>query len=169
MVCAWAAIFLTIGNYVDVFLGAGYILAVFALMLPLSKNFWGGSLLAAVGAVLLAFMFCAFSYIRLVPFLMFFGLHPTVNYLQKKYVKKKPLHVLAFLLKAVWFDLVMWFCWQFIFVAFFGVDQASWYDFVMQYFYIVLFVGGTVAFAVYDYLIFACQRTADWCVKRIRR
>ena len=167
--CAASAVFLTIGSYVDFLLGAGYILAVFALMIPLSKDFWGGSLLAAIGATLLAFMFCAFSFLKLAPFLMFFGLHPTANYLQKKYIKKKPLHVLVFLLKAVWFELVLWFAWQFFLVELFALNEATWYEFVMQYFYVVLFAGGTVLFAFYDYAIFMCQRTADWCVRRIRR
>lgn len=167
--CAASAIFLTIGSYVDVFLGAGYILAVFALMIPLSKDFWGGALLAALGSVLLAFMFCAFSFLRLAPFLMFFAFHPTVNYFQKKYVKKTPLHILAFFVKAVWFELVMWFSWRFILVELFALNEAVWYDFVMRYFYLVLFVGGTLVFALYDYAIFMCQRTADWCVKRIKR
>lgn len=167
--CAAAAIFLTLGSYVDFMLGAGYILAVFSIMFPLSKDFWGGAFLAAIGAVLLSFMFCGFAFLKLAPFLMFFGLHPIVNYLQKKYIKKKPLHLPVFLVKAVWFELVIWFAWQFFLVELFALNEATWYEFVMQYFYVVLFVGGTVVFAAYDYAIFACQRTADWCVKRIRR
>lgn len=167
--CAFAAVCLTAGCYVDFLLGAGYILAVFAIMIPLSKDFWWGALLAALGAVLLSFMFCGFSILYLLPFLMFFGLHPVINYFQKKYVKKFWLHSIVFVLKAVWFDLVMWFAWQFILVELFGLDQATWYDFVTRYFFVVLFVGGTAVFAAYDYMIFLCQRTAYLLVKRIRR
>lgn len=167
--CAAAAICLTVGCYVDFLLGAGYILAVFALMFPLAKDFWGGALLAAVGAVLLSFLFCGFSILYLAPFLMFFGLHPTVNYLQSKYIKKKWLHALVFLVKAVWFDLVVWFAWQFFLVELFALNEATWYGFVMQYFYYVLFFGGTAVFAVYDFAIFMCQRTAVVFLKRIRR
>ena len=57
LACTAAALCLTVGSYVDFLLGAGYILAVFSLMIPLSKEFWAGSLFAAVGASLLAFLF----------------------------------------------------------------------------------------------------------------
>lgn len=167
--CAVAAVALTVGCYVDFLLGAGYIIAVFAMQIPLSKDFWWGSLLAAVGAFLLSFLFYGFSILYVAPFLMFFGLHPTVNYFQKKYVKKIWLHGLLYFAKAIWFDLVLWFCWQFFLVELFALNEATWYPFVEQYFYLVLFVGGTLVFALYDFAIFACQRTANVLVKRIRR
>lgn len=167
--CAVAAVCLTVGCYVDFLLGAGYILAVFAIMIPLSKQCWQGAVLAALGSVLLAFMFCGFSFLYLAPFLLFFGIHPVVNYFQKKYIAKNWLHALVFLGKAAWFDLVMWFAWHFFLVELFALDEATWYPFVAQYFYYVLFLGGTVVFALYDFAIFGCQRTADALVKRIRR
>lgn len=37
LACTAAALCLTVGSYVDFLLGAGYILAVFSLMIPLSK------------------------------------------------------------------------------------------------------------------------------------
>lgn len=166
--CAVAAGSLTLGCYVDVFLGAGYIIAVFALMIPLSKEFIWGDALAYLGAVLLSFLFYGFSVIRLLPFIAFFGLHPLANFLQKKYVKRNALHVLCFLVKAVWFDLAMWLTWS-IFVPIFGLSEATWYPVVEQYFFLVLFLGGTLFFLVYDYMIFLCQRSANNLVKRIRR
>ena len=51
--CAIAALALTMGCYVEMLLGFGYVLAVFALMVPLSKDFVLGNVLAAIGAVLL--------------------------------------------------------------------------------------------------------------------
>ena len=88
---------------------------------------------------------------------------------EKKYVKKAWLHVACFAVKAIWFDLVMWFSWQFLLVELFGLSEASWYPFVSRYFFAVLFIGGTLVFACYDYAIFLCQRTMNALVKRIRR
>lgn len=167
--CAVAALALTLGSYVDVLLVAGYLVADFALMVPLAKNYFWGALLAYLGAVLLAFMFCGFSVFMLMPFLVFFGLHPLVNHLQRRYAKRPWQKALFFLGKAVWFDLAMWLMWTFVLVPVFGVDSATWYPFVQRYFFAVLFVGGTLFFAVYDYMIFLCQRSADIAIRRIRR
>ncbi len=167
--CAFAALSLTLGSYVDVFLAAGYLLADFALMVPLAKNFFWGAFLAYLGAVLLAFMFCGFSIFMLLPFLAFFGLHPLLNHIQRRYAKRPWQNALFFLGKAVWFDLAMWLMWAVVLVPVFGVASATWYPFVERYFFAVLFLGGTLFFAAYDIMIFLCQRSADRVVMRIRR
>ena len=167
--CAVAAVALTLGSYVDFLLAAGYLVAVYALMVPLAKHFVWGNVMAFLAAVLLAFLFCGFAIFQLLPFAAFFGLHPLVNYLQKRYVKKKWLHGVVFLGKAVWFDLSMWLMWAVVLVPIFGVESATWYPYITQYFFVVLFLGGTVFFAAYDYMIFLCQRSVDIAVARIRR
>lgn len=166
--CAVAAVSLTVGSYVDVLLATGYILAVFALMVPLSKEFVWGDALAFLGAVLLAFMFCAFSIIKLLPFIAFFGLHPIMNFFHKKYVKKKWLHPLVFLGKALWFDGAMLLCW-FVLLPVMGGSEHSWYPYVEQYLYYIVFFGGTLFFAAYDYMIFLCQQSVNKIVRRIGR
>lgn len=167
--CAVAAVALTLGSYVDVLLATGYLFALFALMVPLSKDFIWGDVLAYIGAALLAFLFCGFSVYKLLPFIAFFGLHPLANFLQKKYVKRAWVHALVFLLKAAWFDLAMWLSWELVLVQVFGLDTMSWYPWVQQYFFYVLFIGGTLFFAAYDYLIFLCQRSVNALVRRIGR
>ena len=184
---------LTAGGYVDFLLAAGYLIAVFALMIPLSKNEYWGALLAHFGAVILAFLFCGFAIVKILPFACFFGIHPLLNRLQKNYVKKMPYHAicffglhpllnrlqkncvkgklyhgLCFLGKAVWFDLDLLVAW-FTLAPLLGFDSATWYPWVAQYQYYVIFLGGTVVFAVYDWLIFMCQRSVDLAIKRIRR
>ena len=166
--CAIAALSLTMGAYVSFMLAVGYVLAIFALMIPLSKGFWGGAIAAPVGAFVLAFLFCGFSVFTLLPFAVFFGLHPIVNFFQKKYAKKWWLHLLCFLVKAVWFDgalLLMWFTLD----GFLGFSGATWYPFVAKYLYYIVFFGASAMFAAYDFLIFLCQRSMDAIVKRIRR
>ena len=166
--CAVAAVALTVGAWVDVLLPSGYLIAIFALMVPLSRDHFVGAALACVGAFLLAFCFSG-GIFQLLPFIAFFGLHPIVNRLQMKYVRKTPLHLVCFLGKAVWFDLAVWLAWEVVLVPIFGVDSATWYPFVMRYFFIVLFVGGTLFFAVYDFMIRLCQRSVNAIVRRIGR
>lgn len=168
--CAVAALALTLGSYVRFLLAAGYLIAVFALMVPLSKEQLLGFGLAWAGALILAFLFTGFvlGVMQLLPFAAFFGLHPLVNYLQKKYVKKPLLHGAVFLVKAAWFDLSLWLAWV-VLEEFLGFSEMTWYPFVSQHFFLILFVGGTVVFAVYDYMIFLCQRAADGAIRRIGR
>ena len=103
------------------------------------------------------------------PDMTIFGLHPIVNALQKKFVHQKWQHALCCLGKAVWFDLAMWLCWTLVFVPLLGADQLTWYPYIEEYFYYILFLGGTLLFVPYDYLIFLCQRSVGAMVRRIRR
>lgn len=167
--CAFAAGALTLGSYVGVLLAAGYVVAVFALMAPLAKDFLWGAGLALAGALLLAFLFCGFSFLYLIPFAAFFGLHPLANYLQTRYLRKPPLFAAGEIVKAVWFDLVMWLSYRLVFVPLYGLENAFWYPFMEKYFFLVIFFGGTVFFAVYDAVMFYCQRAVNALVRRIRR
>ena len=121
--CAVAAGALTLGCYVDVLYAAGILLAVFAMMVPLSKDFIWGAALSFLGSALLSFLFYGFSIFKLVPYLLFFGLHPIVNHIQLKYVKHKWIHAPVMLLKAVWFILSMWLSFHLLAVKFFAADR----------------------------------------------
>ncbi len=167
--CAAAAGALTLGSYVDVLLGACYVIAVFALMVPLAKDFVWGDALCYLATILLTALFCGFSFLYLVPFAVFFGLHPIVNYLQRRYIKPKPLFFICEIVKAVWFDLAMWLSFRLVFVPVFGLEAAAWYPFVEKYFFLVLFVGGTVFFAVYDAVVFYGQKCVDAVLRRLRK
>ncbi len=166
--CALAAVSLTVGSYVDFLLPSGYLFAIFALMLPLSRDFIWGEALALIGAVLLAFLCAGFQILLILPFAVFFGWHPLLNYLQLRFTKKKPLHALWLLLKAALFDGTLLLIW-FVLGEVLGFPQSTWYEFVEQYLYYLVFIGGTVLFAVYDVLIFLCQRSMNRIVARIRR
>lgn len=166
--CAVAALALTLASYVDELLAAGYLIAVFALMIPLTKDFPWGSALAYLGGTVLAVLFSGIGVLRLLPFAAFFGLHPIANHLEKKYVKKKWMYAAIFPLKAAWFDLSLWLSFV-VFAPIFGIESATWYPFVQQYFVWVLIIGGTLLFALYDGLIFLCQRSMNALVGRIGR
>ncbi len=168
--CAVASLALTLGSYVRFLLAAGYLIAVFALMVPLAKQQILGFCLAYAGGVLLAFLFTGFvlGIVQLLPFIVFFGLHPLANYFQKKYVKKPLIHGALYLVKAAWFDLTLWLAWV-VLEEFLGLRELTWYPYVENSFFVILFVGGTLVFAVYDYMIFLCQKATDSVVRRIGR
>ena len=166
--CAVAAGALTLGSYVHVLFETGYLIAIFALMVPLSKDFYWGASLCYLGAALLAFLFCGFAIFELLPFVAFFGLHPIVNRLQLRFVKRKPFHILWEGLKAAWFDgalLLIWFTLGDIL----GFTSATWYPYISSRLYLFVFLAGTVAFLIYDVLLYFCQRSVDAIIRRIRR
>lgn len=164
--CAVAAVLLTLAFYVNFLLGLAYILSVFALMVPLAKDFLWGSVLAFLGSVLLATLFTGFAGFWItVPYLAFFGLHPIANYLQKKYVTKTPIKVVCLLAKTAWFDGVCLLSY-FVLTKLAGIVFPA---FISEYVYLVIFLAGTVLFIVYDVMIFLCQRSINRIVKRIGR
>ncbi len=159
---AFAAGFLMLGTLNPFLLAAGYLVATFALMVPLAKDFVWGSALAYLAAGLIALPLGLW---KIVPYAVFFGLHPIVNYLQKKYVKRTPFKVLCLIAKAVWFDLSMWLSF-FVLTAMAGMEFS---EYITAFLYYIIFLGGTLFFVVYDIMIFFCQRSADIAVRRIRR
>ena len=160
--CAAAAGFLMLGSVSPFLLATGYLVAAFAVMVPLAKDFWWGSALCFLAAGLLAL---PVSLWKVVPYFAFFGLHPVVNRIQIRFVRKKPLFLLCEVAKAVWFDLAMWLSW----IVLTRMAGMVFPEYIETYFFYILFLGGTLFFFVYDVLMFACQKSVDTVVARIRK
>ena len=160
--CAAAAGFLMLGSVSPFLLATGYLVAAFAVMVPLAKDFWWGSALCFLAAGLLAL---PVSLWKVVPYFAFFGLHPIVNRIQMRFVRKKPLFLLCEVAKAVWFDLAMWLSW----IVLTRMAGMVFPEYIETYFFYILFLGGTLFFFVYDVLMFACQKSVDTVVARIRK
>lgn len=82
--CAIAVAVLPLGIMTGVgsLTAAGYSVAVLAIMLPLSKQFFKGAFLAyAATCILTIVLGAAAKFWDLVPFIIFFGLHPIANML----------------------------------------------------------------------------------------
>ncbi len=160
LACAIATILLTVGVYSEILLFTGYLFACIALMLPLAKGSYRGFALAYVATCLLAFIFNASRFFDLLPFIMFFGLHPLVNELQ---LKVKINRWVACLVKALWFDGTMYVVWRFVF------SMSTTIAFVDQYIIPILLIGGTLFFVVYDYLMYQWRIAINALVKRISK
>lgn len=161
LACAIATIFLTIGVYSEILLFTGYLLACVALMLPLAKQSYRGFALAYVASCLLSFIFNAGRFWDLLPFVMFFGLHPLVNELQ---LKIKINRWIACAVKALWFDVTMYIIWRFVFgmttnVPFLNSSNVFW----------IILVVGSAFFVLYDYLMYKWRAVVNGVVRRVGR
>lgn len=146
--CALATILLTLGVYVPFLLFTGYLFGGVALMLPLAKGYIRGNIFAYISACVLSLIFTGFHFFDLMPFIVFFGLHPLVNELQ---LKTKINKYLACLLKAIWFDGAMYLVWRFVF------DMTTSIPFVDKYIIPILLIAGTAFFFFYDFTMFRCR------------
>lgn len=160
LACAIAVIFLTIGVYTEVLLFTGYLFACVALMLPLSKQCYLGYVLAYIATCLLTLVFISFRFWDLLPFIMFFGLHPLVNELQ---LKVKINRWVACAIKALWFDATMYLTWRFLF------GMTTTVAFVDKLIIPIILIGGTAFFGLYDYLTYRCRGIVNVTVYRISK
>ncbi len=160
LACAIATIFLTVGVYSELLLFTGYLMAAVALMLPLSKQSYVGYVLAYFATTILSLIFNAARFFDLLPFIMFFGLHPLVNELQ---LRVRINRWVACAIKAIWFDVTMYLVWRFVF----GMTTSV--SFLDEYIWWVLLIGGSIFFVIYDYCMYKWRFAVYMLVKRITK
>lgn len=160
LACALATTLMTVGVYSSIFLFTGYLFAGVALMLPLAKKSYVGYLLAYVATCIFSLIFCSAFFFDVLPFIMFFGLHPLVNELQ---LKTKINTWVACVIKAAWFDGTMYLIWRFVF------DMTTTITFVDQFILPIILIGGTLFFVGYDYVMFKSRTLVNRLVERITR
>lgn len=156
--CALATILLTVGVYSAVLLFTGYLLACVALMLPLAKKSYVGYVLSYIATVILSLIFNASRFFDLLPFIMFFGLHPLINELQ---LKIKINRWLACGVKALWFDATMYVIWRFVF------EMTTTIPIIDQYIIPMILLFGTAFFVFYDYTMYKWRYVVNKLVARI--
>lgn len=158
LACAIATVLLTVGVYSEILLFTGYLFGCIALMMPLAKKSYIGYALAYVGTCVLSLIFNVARFWDLLPFILFFGLHPLVNELQ---LRTKINRWLACGIKALWFDGAMFIIWKFVF----GMTTSI--AFVDKYIWLILLVGGTAFFVAYDYVMYKWRAIVNRLVARI--
>ena len=158
LACAVATMILTLGIYSDFFLFTGYLLGSVALMLPLAKKSYIGYVLAYLATTILTLLFSSFRFWEVLPFAMFFGLHPLVNELQ---LKTKINRWVACAIKAAWFDITAYVVWLVLF------QMTTAIEWLNAYMVPIIFIVGTVFFAFYDYLFYRCRAVVNVTVARI--
>ena len=160
LACALATIFLTVGVYSGVFLFTAYLVASIVLMLPLCQRSFRGYIFAYIATCLLTLLFASSFFWDLIPFIVFFGLHPFVNELQ---LKTRVNRWLACFVKAIWFDATLYLTWKTLIAVTTDVVISDAY--VLP----IILIVGTVAFIGYDYFMFKWRVWADNLVRRISK
>lgn len=160
LACALATIMLTVGMYSAILLFTGYLFGCIALMMPLAKKSYTGYALAYIATCLLSLIFNAAGFFDLLPFILFFGLHPLVNELQ---LKIKINRWLACGIKALWFDGTMYLIWKFVF------GMTTTIPIIDQYILPVILIGGTLFFVVYDNMMYKWRYAVNTLVSRITK
>ncbi|MBR2024030.1 MAG: hypothetical protein IJ996_05915 [Clostridia bacterium] len=160
LACALATIFLTLGVVSEVLLFTGYLLSGIALMLPLAKQSYLGYVLAFLSTCILSCIFASFRFWDILPFLMFFGLHPLANELQLKW---KINRYVACAVKALWFDLTMYLVWKVVFAITTSIPAID------TYILPIILLFGTIFFIGYDYLTFGWRNVVMRLVRRISK
>lgn len=158
--CAMATLLLIVGIYSEILLFTGYLFGGVALMLPLAKRSFLGYALAYAGTCILCLIFSIARIFELLPFFVFFGLHPLVNELQ---LKVKINRWLACGIKALWFDGSMFLIWKFVFMA------TTTFPLVDAYILPIILIFGSAFFVFYDYTMYKCRRVVNDVVRRIGR
>ena len=156
--CALATLLLTVGIYTEILLLTAYLVASIALMLPLAKQSWWGYALSYLATCILTFVFTSWKFWDLLPFVMFFGLHPIMNELQLKFNVNR---WVAFGIKAAWFDGAAYLIWRFIF------EMTTEIFFLDKYMVWVILIFGTAFFLLYDFVAFKWRAIINRLVKRI--
>ena len=156
---ALALICLVFGSYVDLFSLSCLFMASLALMLPLAKGYKMGAFLAYLATGLLTMIFVGIIPHVIIPYVMFFGLHPLVNHLQKQY---KINVVLATLVKGVWFIGTLY-------VMYFATTMfVDVHPIIERYIHYFLTIGGALIFVIYDSLMIRFQKSVNAIVYKLK-
>ena len=159
--CALATVFLSVGTITPILLFTAYMVSCVALMLPLTKQFYLGYFLAYAATVLLSLLFCgAAFFFDLLPFAVFFGLHPLMNELQLKWGVNK---WLAFFIKAIWFDGAIYLIWLFF------IETTTVVAWIVPYIIPIILAVGTAFFLFYDFTMFRVRTQMEKLVTRIHK
>lgn len=155
---AFSVIFIIAGTFIDVLDISCLFMASLALMLPLAKGSYAGAFLAYLASGLLGFLLTG-SFRVVLPYAAFFGLHPIINGLQKKFAINR---VLALVIKTLWFAGVMVLCYYL--TTMFVFEN----EFLKKYAVYVLIIGSAVIFPFYDMAISRFQISVCAIVKRLK-
>ncbi|MBE7085367.1 MAG: hypothetical protein E7368_04875 [Clostridiales bacterium] len=158
--CALATTFLTVGVYSGVLVFTAYLAGSIVLMLPLCQKSWRGYICAYIATCLLTVLFASSFFWDLIPFIIFFGLHPFVNELQ---LKTKINRWLACFIKAIWFDGTVYFTWKVL------ISMTTAVTISDAYVIPIILVVGTGVFIGYDYFMFKWRSWASNLVRRISK
>ena len=156
---AFALIFIIIGGYFPTFDISCLFMASLMVMIPLAKDTLKGAILCYISVFLLSFIFTFGHFEVSIAYGLFFGLHPIVNYIQVKKIKKT---WLITAIKTVWFLIVAFL--MFYLLKMFIVEN----ELINKFLPLIILFGGSILFIVYDYIMLRFQRNLNVIIKRLK-
>ncbi len=162
---AFALLFMIAGVFIPILDYSAIFMASMCTMVPLAKKSWQGGLGTFVATALLSAIFFVGAKPEIVlTYSIFFGLHPTVNYIIKD---KRINKILAIIVKTVWFVGSLLLVYT-LFSAFLFEDSLLNNPIFMQYAYLILAVGGAILFVAYDFVIMHFQTALDKTIEKLK-
>ena len=161
---AMAVVALIAGAYVPVLEYSALFIASLCSMLPLAKKSVKGAILSFAATSLLAAFTAIAQPAMIIFYVVFFGLHPTVNYIMREKNFNK---VLGVLIKAAWFVGAVLLIY-FTFGEFCTEGTFLEREEVKKYVLLILTVGSALLFIVYDLLMNRFQKFVDITVARLK-
>lgn len=157
---AFSVLLLSIGAYFPTFDLSALFMASLVVMLPLSKKSYLGAVITTIASSILTLIIAGFRYQIVIPFALFFGMHPIVNYFQASTNKFNKWIFL--IVKDVWFVLVLVLMQKLSEVLIIDIES------IKRFVYPILIVGGAIGFIVYDFLMQRFQNYIDLIIKRLK-
>ncbi len=155
---ALGVVFLIIGAYFQTLDLSCLFMASLTVMLPLSKNSVKGAFLTYGATSILAFIFAVNRFHLSLLYLLFFGLHPIINYFHLKYGKKA---WFLYLVKGALF-LTACYLMVYAFTMFIVTNEI-----INQILPVFVFVVGTLFFIAYDLVMIRFQNKSSAIIKRL--
>lgn len=156
---AVTVVVLILGAYFEVFRLSAIFIAGIVVMLPLAKNSAWAGLMTVLSSSVLGLFLTGFRFQIVLPYLLFFGLHPIANYVEQK---KNINRYIAFVIKDVWFVLTL------LLMQLFAELIAVDIEIIKKYIILIIVVGGALAFIVYDFIIKRFQKYVNLIIERIK-
>ena len=165
-ICAgFATLFLSIGVVISLFDYSAIFMASACTMIPLAKKSWKGGIFTYLTTLFLALLLFGGARPEVVlTYGIFFGAHPTVNYLFKE---KNFNNILALLIKTVWFVGSLLLVYS-LFSGFLFEDSLLQNEIFTKYAYLILSIGGALLFVCYDIIIARFQTGLDKTIEKLK-
>lgn len=163
---AFSVVFMSLGALIPAFDYSGIFMASLCVMIPLSKKSAKAGFLTYAATLCLSCVLVGATTARwelIVIYGLFFGLHPTVNYLFREKNFNK---YIALLIKTAWFIGVLILIYN-VFTDFLFDASFLQKEWVKKYICLILVVGGGALFVVYDFLMLRFQRITDALVAKM--
>lgn len=155
---ALGVVFLIIGAYFQTLDLSCLFMASLTVMLPLSKNSVKGAFLTYGATAILALLFAINRFHLSLLYLLFFGVHPIINYFHMKGVKKR---WYLFIVKGVLFLVACYL--MFYAFSMFIVEN----EFIVSVLPVIIAVLGVLFYIVYDFIMLRFQKMTASIIKRL--